>query len=202
MTGAAPARSSSSAGVAHIPEDRQKHGLVLAYPLADNLVLSRYDRPPFARGLRRIVRRRSGGSRRAWSREFDVRAPSVQAPTATLSGGNQQKAVVARELRAGPRLLIAAQPTRGVDVGSTEFIHRRIVAARDGGAAVLLVSAELDELLALADRVVVMYRGRITAPARRGRAEPRSARAADRRRRPRTPSAATPSPSRGEWSSR
>jgi general nucleoside transport system ATP-binding protein len=95
--------------------------------------------------------------------EYDVRTPSVAIRTSTLSGGNQQKAVVARELAAEPRLLIAAQPTRGVDVGATELIHRRIVAARDGQAAVLLVSSELDELLTLSDRIVVLYRGRITA---------------------------------------
>jgi simple sugar transport system ATP-binding protein len=95
--------------------------------------------------------------------EYDVRTLSVQAPTSTLSGGNQQKAVVARELSSEPRLLIAAQPTRGVDVGATELIHRRIVSARDSGAAVLLVSSELDELLALSDQIAVIYRGRIVA---------------------------------------
>jgi simple sugar transport system ATP-binding protein len=149
-------------GVSHIPEDRHKYGLVLAHPLADNLVLSRFDRPPFARRLRRlfdaVIR-----FARCLVTEYDVRAPSVRAITATLSGGNQQKAVVARELASKPRLLVAAQPTRGVDVGATEQIHREIVAARDAGAAVLLVSSELDELLALADRIVVIYRGRIAA---------------------------------------
>jgi simple sugar transport system ATP-binding protein len=148
--------------VSHIPEDRHKYGLVLAHPLADNLVLSRYDRPPFAVWLRRSFDAIRQFATRLVA-EYDVRASSVQAQTATLSGGNQQKAVVARELSAGPRLLIAAQPTRGVDVGATELIHRRLIAARDGGAAVLLVSSELDELLAVADRLVVMYRGRITA---------------------------------------
>jgi len=161
LTGAGP-RDLAKHGVSHIPEDRHKYGLVLAHPLSDNLVLSRYDRPPFAAWLRRTF----SAVRRYAARliaEYDVRTASVQAQTGTLSGGNQQKAVVARELSTGPRLLIAAQPTRGVDVGATELIHRRLIAARDGGAAVLLVSSELDELLAVADRLVVMYRGRITA---------------------------------------
>ena len=161
LTGASP-RELAEHGVSHIPEDRHKYGLVLAHPLADNLVLSRYDRLPFARWLRRML----DAVRQFAARlvvEYDVRTPSVHAQTATLSGGNQQKAVVARELSAGPRLLIAAQPTRGVDVGATELIHRRIIAARDAGAAVLLISSELDELLAVADRLLVIYRGRITA---------------------------------------
>ena len=161
LTGASP-RTIAERGVSHIPEDRQKFGLVLAHPLADNLVLGRYDRPPFARGLQRAFDAIRQFATRLVS-EYDVRTPSVTAQTATLSGGNQQKAVVARELSIGPHLLVAAQPTRGVDVGAMELIHRRIVAVRDGGAGVLLVSSELDELLALADRLVVMYRGRIVA---------------------------------------
>jgi general nucleoside transport system ATP-binding protein len=161
LTHARP-RQVAALGVGHIPEDRHKFGLVLAHPLSDNLVLSRYDRAPFARRLRRMFNAilRYAGQLVA---EFDVRTSSVRAATSTLSGGNQQKAVVARELSAEPRFLIAAQPTRGVDVGATELIHRRIVAARDGGASVLLVSSELDELLALSDRIVVIYRGRIVA---------------------------------------
>jgi ABC-type uncharacterized transport system ATPase subunit len=148
--------------VGHIPEDRHKYGLVLAHPLADNLVLSRFDRVPFARRFRRMFDAVYQFAGRLVA-EYDVRASSVRAVTSTLSGGNQQKAVVARELSAEPRLLIAAHPTRGVDVGATEVIHRRIIAARDGGAAVLLVSSELDELLALADSIVVIYRGRVIA---------------------------------------
>jgi simple sugar transport system ATP-binding protein len=148
------------AGEAHIPEDRLKHGLVLSYPVADNLVLRTYERPPFARGIR-ILRDAILRFAQRLAREFDIRARSVQAPAATLSGGNQQKVVVAREFTRGGRLLVAAQPTRGVDVGSTEFIHRKLVAARDAGMAVLLVSAELEEVLGLADRIAVMYRGRI-----------------------------------------
>ncbi len=161
LTGASP-RTITAHGVAHIPEDRHKYGLVLPHPLADNLVLSRFDRPPFARWLSRMFDAVGQFAARLVT-EYDVRTPSVRAPAATLSGGNQQKAVVARELSHKPRLLIAAQPTRGVDVGATELIHRRLIAARDGGTAVLLVSSELDELLAVADRLVVLYRGRVVA---------------------------------------
>jgi general nucleoside transport system ATP-binding protein len=148
------------AGEAHIPEDRQKHGLVLSYPVADNLVLRTYQRPPFARGLQ-IVQEAILRFAQRLVQEFDIRTRSVRVAAGTLSGGNQQKVIVAREFTRGGRLLVAAQPTRGVDVGSTEFIHRKLVAARDGGMAVLLISAELDEVLSLADRIAVMYRGRI-----------------------------------------
>ena len=148
------------AGEAHIPEDRQKHGLVMNYPIADNLVLRTYERPPFARGLQ-IVRDAILRFAQRLAQEFDIRARSVNLPAAALSGGNQQKVIVAREFTRGGRLLVAAQPTRGVDVGSTEFIHRKVVDARDTGMAVLLVSAELDEIMSLADRIAVMYRGRI-----------------------------------------
>ena len=147
-------------GEAHIPEDRQKHGLVLSYPVADNLVLRTYERPPFARGVQ-IVREAIFRFAQRLAQEFDIRARSVRVAAGTLSGGNQQKVIVAREFTRGGKLLVAAQPTRGVDVGSTEFIHRKLVDARDAGMAVLLVSAELDEVLSLADRVGVMYRGRI-----------------------------------------
>jgi general nucleoside transport system ATP-binding protein len=148
------------AGEAHIPEDRQKHGLVLSYPVADNLVLRTYERPPFARGVQ-IVREAIVRFAQRLAQEFDIRARSVTLPAAALSGGNQQKVIVAREFTRGGRLLVAAQPTRGVDVGSTEFIHRKLVDARDKGMAVLLVSAELDEVLSLSDRIAVIYRGRI-----------------------------------------
>jgi simple sugar transport system ATP-binding protein len=161
LTNASPRRL-FEAGLSHVPEDRRKHGLVLSYPVADNLVLSSYDRPPFARGLR-MLRERVLGFARRLVREFDVRTPSVLTPVRNLSGGNQQKTVVAREFSRPMRLLVAAQPTRGLDIGSIEFIHRRIVQARDQGAAVLLVSAELDEVTALADRIAVLYRGRLVA---------------------------------------
>jgi len=160
-------------GVGHVPEDRETDGLVGPYSVADNLVLDRYDEPAFAR---RGVRRRGPINELATTlvAEYDVRTPSIQTTVQSLSGGNKQKVVIARELAADPILLIASQPTRGVDVGSIEFIHSQIVAARDNGAAVLLVSAELDEVLGLADRIGVMYDGRIVdvldaADADRGR---------------------------------
>jgi ABC-type uncharacterized transport system ATPase subunit len=145
-------------GVGHVPEDRTKHGLVGPFSIADNLVLNRYRRPPFARrGLRdddAIARQGAELVER-----FDVRTPGPQVPVATLSGGNQQKVIIARELTGDLKLLVVAQPTRGLDVGSIEFIHRRIIEMRDQGVAVLLVSAELDEVLNLSDRVGVIYRG-------------------------------------------
>jgi simple sugar transport system ATP-binding protein len=159
VTHASP-RQLVNAGEAHIPEDRQKHGLVLSYAVADNLVLRTYERPPFARGMQ-IVRDAIMRFAQRLAQEFDIRARSVSVAAGTLSGGNQQKVIVAREFTRGGKLLVAAQPTRGVDVGSTEFIHRKLVDARDTGMAVLLISAELDEVLSLADRVAVMYRGRI-----------------------------------------
>jgi simple sugar transport system ATP-binding protein len=130
--------------------------------IADNLVLPDFDRPPFARGLVRAL-----GAIREFAvriiKTYDIRAERPEQATRSLSGGNQQKVVVARELATDPKILIAAQPTRGVDVGSIEFIHRQIVEQRDHGLAVLLVSSELDEVLSLSDRVAVMYRGRIAA---------------------------------------
>ncbi|MBA2319208.1 MAG: ABC transporter ATP-binding protein [Euzebyales bacterium] len=146
-------------GVGHVPEDRSKDGLVGPFSLADNLVLNRYHRAEFSR---RFVVRRDAVRRNAERlvADFDVRTTGVDVPAGTLSGGNQQKLVIARELSADLSLLIVAQPTRGLDVGSIEFIHRQIVARRDEGVAVLLVSAELDEVLSLADRVGVLYRGR------------------------------------------
>jgi simple sugar transport system ATP-binding protein len=149
-------------GMAHIPEDRQKHGLVLSYSVADNLVLNTYYQEPFAEG----IRRRSGPIlERAAEliKKYDVRTPGPQAIVSHLSGGNQQKVIVARELSRPVQLLIANQPTRGLDVGSIEFIHRRIVEERDRGVAVLLISAELDEILALSDRIAVMFHGQIVA---------------------------------------
>jgi general nucleoside transport system ATP-binding protein len=149
-------------GVAHVPEDRERDGLVASYSVADNLVLNRFDEPEFAkRGVRQVNPIKELATELI--KKFDVKTPSTQTNAGSLSGGNKQKLVIARELVWGPKLLIAAQPTRGVDVGSIEFIHNQIVKARDDGAAVLLVSAELDEVLGLADRVVVIYAGRIVA---------------------------------------
>ena len=147
-------------GMAHVPEDRQRDGVVGAFPVRDNLVLNTFRRRPFARGLR-IDRRAIRDNASRLMADFDIRAASPEVAAATLSGGNQQKVIVAREFGHADRLLIAAQPTRGLDVGSIQYIHRRIVDKRDEGAAVLLVSTELDEVLALADRVIVVFRGHI-----------------------------------------
>jgi simple sugar transport system ATP-binding protein len=146
--------------VAHVPEDREKDGLVAGYSIADNSVLNRFDEKQFSKaGIRQFSAIKALA--KILVEKFDVRTPSIETAAGSLSGGNKQKLVIARELIWGPKLLIAAQPTRGVDVGSIEFIHNQIVAARDSGAAVLLVSAELDEVLGLADRVAVMYGGKI-----------------------------------------
>ena len=158
----ATTRQLIDAGVAHIPEDRHRHALILGWPLGDNLVLGRHPKPPFARrGLRQFAAIAEHARRLIAA--FDVRAEGPDALGSSLSGGNQQKLVLARELYGDVKLLVANQPTRGVDVGAIEHLHREIVKARDAGAAVLLVSAELDEVLALSDRIVVMYRGRIVA---------------------------------------
>lgn len=148
------------AGVAHVPEDRLEDGCVPGFTIAENLVLNTYYRPPFSQGIRldRDAIERSATDLIA---AFDVRTPSAFADVGTLSGGNQQKVIVAREFSRPIRLLVAAQPTRGLDVGSIEYIHKQIVAKRDQGAAVLIVSTELDEVLALADRIAVLYQGRI-----------------------------------------
>ncbi len=147
-------------GLAHIPEDRQRHGLVLPFSVADNMVLCTYYRPPFARGLRRNFKEVVTYAEKL-IQEYDVRTPGPMVPVATLSGGNQQKVIVAREFSRPVKVLIANQPTRGLDVGSIEYIHRRIVELRDQGVGVLLISAELDEILSLSDRIAVMYQGRI-----------------------------------------
>jgi len=149
-------------GVAHIPEDRHEHGMIASYPVVDNLVLCTYYQPPFARGILTDDRAREENAQ-ALVREFDIRTPSVYTLGASLSGGNQQKMIVAREFSRPISLLIAAQPTRGLDVGSIEFIHQQIVNKRDEGTAVLLVSAELDEIMSLSDRIAVMYKGQIIA---------------------------------------
>jgi simple sugar transport system ATP-binding protein len=161
VTGATP-RTILETGVAHIPEDRHRHGLVLSYPIADNLVLSTYYHEPFAHGVRVDAQAIDQNAQRL-VKEFDVRTPSTLTPASSLSGGNQQKVVVAREFSRPIKLLIAAQPTRGLDVGSIEFIHNGIIRQRDEGVAVLVVSAELDEILALSDRIAVMFKVQIIA---------------------------------------
>jgi simple sugar transport system ATP-binding protein len=184
----------SELGTAHIPEDRQREGLVKSYPLTDNAVLELYYQRPFAIGILEALARRASNALHALRQQisdiaarlreparivadnhaiaaharrllsdYDVRAPGIHVAASTLSGGNQQKLIVAREFTRPIRLLIAAQPTRGVDVGSIEFIHNQIIRKRSEGCAVLVVSAELDEIMALSDRIAVMYRGRIVA---------------------------------------
>jgi ABC-type uncharacterized transport system ATPase subunit len=149
------------AGFAYVPEDRQQDGLIGDFSVADNLVLDVFDQAPFASGINlNLPAIASHAAERVT--EFDVRTTSVDTSVGTLSGGNQQKVILARELGREHKLLIASQPTRGLDVGSIEFVHRRIVEQRDQGDAVLIVSAELDEIYALADRIAVMYEGQIT----------------------------------------
>jgi ABC-type uncharacterized transport system ATPase subunit len=161
VTGHSP-RQLNETQVAYVPADRHRFGLILSFSIADNLVLTSYYRAPYAHGLLRD--REAIDKDAATSVErFDIRTPSPNARASTLSGGNQQKAVVAREFDRELKLLILDQPTRGLDVGSIEFIHRQVIAKRDAGTAVLLVSAELDEVLELSDRIGVMYGGRIVA---------------------------------------
>ena len=158
----APIRKRNTSGMSHIPEDRHKHGLVLDYTLENNLVLQRYFEPEFTNKAGFL---RKGNIRTYAERlieQYDVR--SGQGPITiarSMSGGNQQKAIVAREIDKDPELLIAVQPTRGLDVGAIEYIHKQIVAHRDAGNAVLLVSLELDEVMSLSDRILVMYEGEI-----------------------------------------
>ena len=149
-------------GLGLIPPDRHRMGVILELSVADNLVLDDYDRTPFARWLVRQFKAIRDYAERL-IKTFDIRVQSPDQPASSLSGGNQQKLVVARQLGTLPKVLIAGQPTRGVDVGSIEFIHQQIVSDRDRGLAVLLVSSELDEVLSLADRVAVVYRGRVVA---------------------------------------
>lgn len=159
VTRATP-RQITELGAAHVPEDRHKHGLVLSFPIRDNFVLCTYYQAPFVAGWEMDATRIAQEATKL-VREFDVRTPSIETQAGSLSGGNQQKVIVARELDRPVKLLIVNQPTRGLDVGSIEFIHKRIVAERDRGTAVLLVSAELDEVLSLSDRIAVMYKGAI-----------------------------------------
>ena len=153
-------RNVLEAGVGYIPEDRKKDGLVGEFTISENLMLNQSFKSRFTRGLNINFPTRKNVAADLVKR-FDVRTPSIDTPAGKLSGGNQQKVVVARELSRDVNLLIASQPTRGVDVGSIEFIHEQIVAERDAGKAVVLISTELDEVLALADRIAVMYRGQI-----------------------------------------
>ena len=157
-----PPRALTGVGMAYVPGDRQRFGLVLSFPLDDNLCLTNYHRAPFANGVVRDDDAIDEWARRSIE-QYDIRTPSHTVPAGTLSGGNQQKLVIAREFSRDLRALVLDQPTRGLDVGSIEFIHRQAIAKRDAGTAILLVSAELDEVLELSDRVGVMYRGELVA---------------------------------------
>ena len=155
-------------GIAHIPEDRHRRGLLLTFDLAGNSILGVHRDPPISSLIllnNNVIAERA----ERLVREYDVRPPNITLPARALSGGNQQKLIVAREFDINPRLILVAQPTRGVDIGATEFIHRKVIELRDAGSAVLLVSAELDEVLSLSDRVIVIYEGRIV-----GEVDPKS----------------------------
>lgn len=159
VTGHTP-RKMTEAGIGHIPQDRHKHGLVLDYSIRDNMVLQTYYKEPFSkRGLMNY--KAVAEKAKALIEKFDVRTPSIDVPARALSGGNQQKAIIAREVDRSPDLLIAAQPTRGLDVGAIEFIHEQLIKEREKGRAVLLISFELDEILHVSDRIAVLYEGKI-----------------------------------------
>ncbi|MGE7766450.1 ABC transporter ATP-binding protein [Peribacillus sp. NPDC096540] len=155
-------RKITESGVGHIPEDRHKHGLVLDFSIGENIVLQTYYQEPFSTGgilhSKKIFEKA-----RTIIKEYDVRTPDEYTPARALSGGNQQKAIIGREVDRNPDLLIAAQPTRGLDVGAIEFIHRRLIEQRDAGKAVLLISFELDEIMNVSDRIAVIYEGEIVA---------------------------------------
>ncbi len=158
--GHASARRMLDAGVGHIPENRQRRGLILEFSIAENIALHDYCYPPASRWgwlfPGRLVARA-----RSLIKEFDVRGGGPGTQASALSGGNQQKLVAAREVARDPKVLVAAQPTRGLDVGAIEYLHRRLVEERDEGRAILLISLELDEIMSLSDRILVMYEGRI-----------------------------------------
>jgi ABC-type uncharacterized transport system ATPase subunit len=167
------ARTRRERGIAHIPEDRHRRGLLLDFALDENAILGVHYRPPVTSGVMvndREVKRRTADI----IQRFDVRPPNAALPARALSGGNQQKLIIGREFELRPRLLLVAQPTRGVDIGAIEFIHRKLVALRDAGCAVLLVSAELEEVMSLSDRLLVIHDGRIA-----GEVDPASAKPAD-----------------------
>lgn len=157
-----PVRRITEEGIGHIPEDRHKHGLVLDFSVRDNIVLQTYYKNPFSKkGILNFSKITEKA--KALIEQFDVRTPGEHTLARALSGGNQQKAIIAREVDRNPDLLIAAQPTRGLDVGAIEFIHKKLIEQRDNGKAVLLLSLELDEILNVSDRVAVIYEGKIVA---------------------------------------
>lgn len=161
ITDASP-RARHTSGMGHIPEDRQRQGLITGMTITENLVLTRYHDSEFCSGIK-MNWPKAKAKAQALVQNYDIRTPDPDQLASTLSGGNQQKVIVARELSRDIRLVLAAQPTRGIDVGSIEYIHEQIVKERDAGTAVLIVSTELDEVMALSDRILVMYRGKIVA---------------------------------------
>ena len=163
------ARQRKDLGIAHIPEDRHRRGLLLDFDLAENSILGVHYRKPAASGVMLDNKAIQARAERL-IREFDVRPANAALPAKALSGGNQQKLIVGREFDLPPKLLLVSQPTRGVDIGAIEFIHRKLVALRDSGCAVLLVSAELEEVTALSDRLLVINEGRIA-----GEVDPKTA---------------------------
>jgi ABC-type uncharacterized transport system ATPase subunit len=161
ITRATP-RQVTELGSAHVPEDRQRDGLVLTFPVTDNIALCTYYKPPFAKGVQ-MQEKVILDTANQLIEDFDIRTPNAMTNVGALSGGNQQKVIIAREFSRPIKLLVTSQPTRGLDVGSIEYIHKRIIEKRDEGCAVLLVSPELDEIMELSDRIAVMYRGKIVA---------------------------------------
>jgi len=155
-----PARKIIESGLSHIPEDRHKHGLVLDFSISENMILETYYKAPYSKGGL-LNRRAIDEHAKQLVEAFDVRTPSIETKARSLSGGNQQKAIIAREIDKNPDLLIAAQPTRGLDVGAIEFVHKQLIEQRDQGKAVLLISFELDEIMNVSDRIAVIYEGRI-----------------------------------------
>jgi simple sugar transport system ATP-binding protein len=163
-------------GIAHIPEDRHRRGLLLEFSLDENAILGVHYRPPITTYPGDVILDKAEIRRRTTDiiTRFDVRPPNPELPARALSGGNQQKLIIGRELELAPRLLLVSQPTRGVDIGAIEFIHRKLVALRDAGCAVLLVSAELEEVMWLSDRLLVIHKGRVA-----GEVNPKVATAAE-----------------------
>jgi len=157
------ARRRKELGIAHVPEDRHRRGLLLDFSLAENTILGVHYRKPAVRGIGNVMLDEKGIQSRTEQviRDFDVRPPNSALPARALSGGNQQKLIIGREFELPPKFLLISQPTRGVDIGAIEFIHRKIVEMRDAGCAVLLVSAELEEVTALSDRLIVVHNGEI-----------------------------------------
>src|SRR5207302_9331256 len=166
------ARRRKELGIAHVPEDRHRRGLLLDFSLAENTILGIHYRKPAVHGFGSVLLDQKGILDRAAQvlHDFDVRPPNPALPARALSGGNQQKLIIGREFELNPKLLLVSQPTRGVDIGAIEFIHRKIVAMRDAGCAVLLVSAELEEVTALSDRLLVIHNGAIV-----GEVDPKTA---------------------------